>query len=78
MVLSTRDVVPYLRCGRRNQSGRTPSSEIRLTTAFEPTMAVLTAPASIRNPTTTTNAWNRSRSPNGPARFMASPEIRLS
>ncbi len=78
MVLSTREVVPYLWCGRRNQSGRTPSSEMRLTTAFEPTMAVLTAPANMRNPTTTTNPWNRSRSHNGPARFMASPDMRLS
>ena len=49
-------------CGLRNQSVSTPSSDTRFSTPFEPTIAVFTAPARIRKPTTTTNAWNTSRS----------------
>jgi hypothetical protein len=57
---------------------RTPSSDTRLSTPFDPTIAVFAAPARIRNPTTTTNAWKNSRNDNGPVRFIARPEIRLS
>src|SRR5437764_563099 len=41
-------------------------------------MAVLTAPASIRNPTTTMKAWNRSLSGRGPTRYIEMPLMRLS
>ena len=58
--------VPKRRCGWRNQCGRMPSSETRFRTPLEPTMAVLTAPASIKMPTTTTNARKARRSDNGP------------
>ena len=44
--------------GWRNQSVSTPSSEMRLSTPFDPMMAVFTAPERIRNPTTTTNPRN--------------------
>ncbi len=77
-MLMMRCDVPNFRCGCRNQSASTPSSETRLSTPFEPTIAVLTAPARIIVPTTTTKAWNASRRVNGPARFMASPPIRFS
>src|SRR5436305_1178630 len=50
--------VPKRRCGWRNQCGRIPSSETRFKTPLEPTMAVLTAPANIKTPTTTTKARN--------------------
>ena len=70
--------VPKRRCGWRNQSGRMPSSETRFRTPFEPTMAVLTAPASIKTPTTTTKIRNAIRSDNGPTRYIASPLIGLS
>src|SRR6266849_6572914 len=77
-MLMMRCDVPNLRCGCRNQSASTPSSETRLSTPFEPTIAVLTAPARIIVPTTTTNAWNASRNANGPTRFMDRPPIRFS
>ena len=35
--------MPNFGCGLRNQSGRTPSSAMRLSTPFEPTIAVFTA-----------------------------------
>ena len=70
--------VPKRRCGWRNQWGRIPSSETRFSTPFEPTMAVLTAPASIKTPTTTTKTRNTSRSDKGPTRYIASPPIGLS
>jgi len=41
-------------------------------------MDVLTAPASINVPTTTTNARNASRSDRGPTRYIDSPPIGLS
>ena len=41
-------------------------------------MEVLTAPASIKTPTTTTKARNTSRTDKGPARYMARPPIGLS
>ena len=66
-----------LLCGARNQSVSTPSSETRLSTPFEPMIAVFTAPDNIRNPTITTNAWNSSLSHSGPTKFIARPEIRL-
>ena len=69
--------MPNRRCGFRNHSVSTPSSDTRLSTPLEPTIAVLAAPARIRNPTTTTKAWNSSRSHSGPTRCIASPEIRL-
>ncbi len=40
--LRNRWVVPNRLWGWRNQSGRTPSSDTRLSTAFDPTIAVLT------------------------------------
>ncbi len=77
-MLMMRCDVPNLRCGCRNQSASTPSSETRFSTPFEPTIAVLTAPARIIVPTTTTKAWNANRNVKGPARFMARPPIRFS
>src|SRR5207253_9600168 len=78
MRLMRRNVVPYFRCGSRNQSGRTPSSTSRFSTAFDPMIAVLTAPERIRTPTSTTNAWKASLRPKGPARNIEIPDIRLS
>jgi len=43
----------------------TPSSATRLRTPFEPTIAVLTAPARMRKPTTTTNARRTRRTDRG-------------
>jgi len=40
-------------------------------------MAVLTAPARIKVPTTTTKPWNIKRTINGPSRLIASPPIRF-
>ena len=77
-MLISRYVVPKRLCGLRNQSVSTPSSDTRFSTPFDPTIAVFTAPARIRKPTTTTNAWNARRSGSGPTTFIASPEIRLS
>ena len=76
--LISRDVVPNLGCGFRNQSGRTPSSETRFSTPLEPTIAVLTAPERIKKPTTTTMPFKISRAHCGPTTFIARPPIRLS
>ena len=71
--------MPYFGCGFRNQSGMTPSSATRLRTPLEPMIAVLTAPARIRKPTTTTNALRHELQPSaGPIMFIARPLIRLS
>src|SRR5436190_10421728 len=61
--------VPNRRCGCRNQWGRIPSSETLFKTPFEPTIAVFTAPASIRIPTTTTKDRKSSRSGKGPGKI---------
>ena len=50
-----------------------PSSDTRLSTPLEPTIDVLTAPASISVPTTATKARNIIRSACGPARYMVMP-----
>ena len=55
-----RNVVPYLRCGLRNQSSRTPSSATRFSTPLTPISEVFTAPARISTPTITTNTWKPS------------------
>ena len=54
------------RCGWRNQCGRMPSSDTRFSTPFDPTIDVLTAPASISVPTTATKPRNAIRSGSGP------------
>src|SRR5215510_3028932 len=77
MRLIVRYVVPYFLCGARNQSVSTPSSETRLSTPLEPRIAVFTAPDNIRNPTSTTNPWNKSLKETGPTKFIARPEMRL-
>ena len=59
--------------GGETSAGRIPSSETRFSTPFEPTMAVLTAPASIRTPTTTTKARNASRSDKRPNEIHGQP-----
>ena len=64
--------------GSRNQVGMTPSSLTRFKTPFAPMIEVLMAPASIRNPTSTMNAWKTSFSHRGPIRCRAMPLIRLS
>ena len=76
--LMSRDVVPNWWCGCRNQSGSTPSSATRLSTPFEPMIAVFTAPDRISVPTSTTKPWNSRRSGSGPTRYIESPPIRLS
>ena len=70
--------VPNRRCGWRNQCGRMPSSDTRFSTPFDPTIDVLTAPASISVPTTATNPRNAIRSGSGPTRYIARPPIGLS
>src|SRR5258707_280188 len=77
-ILMMRWLVPNRLCGCRNHALSTPSSETRFSTPLEPTMAVFTAPARIRVPTTTTKPWNIRRTINGPSRFIASPPIRFS
>ena len=74
---SKRFVVPYFGCGLRNQSGRTPSSATRLSTPFEPMIAVFTAPERIRTPTPTTSALRQSFAQCGPMTLIARPPIRL-
>ena len=70
--------MPNLGCGLRNQSGRTPSSETRLSTPLEPTIAVLTAPERIRKPDEDHHARSSaSRAQCGPTTFIARPPIRL-
>src|ERR1700704_252284 len=76
--LMMRELVPYLRWGKRNQSASTPSSETRLRTPLDPMIAVLTAPERMRNPTTTTNARKIRRRMRGPHMYIARPEMRLS
>ena len=49
-----------------------------MSTPTEPTIEVLTAPARIRNPTSTTNARNAIRAHSGPTTNIARPPIRLS
>ena len=57
----------------------TPSSATRLSTPLEPMIAVLTAPARIRKPTTTTKAFEQQPGPDrARSTFMARPPIRLS
>ncbi len=73
-----RQVVPKVRCGLRNQRGRTPSSATRFSTPLAPTIDVLTAPARIRDPTPTTRVLSASLAHRGPTTCIASPEIRLS
>ena len=63
--------------GFKNQSGKTPSSETRFKTPLEPTIAVLTAPESINEPTITTTPFKIKRAHCGPTTFMARPPIRL-
>src|SRR5262249_49379429 len=58
-------------CGLRNQSGMTPSSATRLRTPLEPMMAVLTAPARIKKPTTQTKALSNKRPSSGLYTFIA-------
>src|SRR5581483_11177399 len=53
-------------------------AEARMSTPFEPTIAVLTAPAMISVPTATTKMWKARRARKGPSRFMARPPMRFS
>ncbi len=62
IMLMMREVVPYLRCGLRNQGSRTPSSATRFSTPLAPMMDVFTAPDRISPPTITTKMWKPSRS----------------
>ena len=68
-----RYVVPYFRCGLRNQSGMTPSSATRFRTPLEPMIAVFTAPDRIKNPIKTTNAFEQSLAHCGPQHVHRQP-----
>ena len=58
--------------------GRMPSSDTLLSTPFDPTIDVFTAPASIIVPTTATKPLKAIRAHIGPTRFIASPPMGLS
>jgi len=68
----------YFACGRRNQSGSTPSSATRLRNAIRADDRSVDRTDRIKNPTKTTNALSHEQQPSGPSIFIARPPIQLS
>jgi len=77
-MLMMRELVPYLRWGKRGTIARTPSSETRFETPLEPMIAVLTAAGEDEEPDYHDKCAEDQRRMRGPHMYMARPEMRLS